>query len=75
MDADNQTDETRGQWIPISDAQAHAGGISRSTVQRLLRKGAIRGTRVGARTLVFRPSLDEYLMSREYDSDVTPVRD
>ena len=75
MDAQDKTEEVYGEWISISDAQAYAGGISRSTVQRLLRKKAIKGTRVGARTLVYRPSLDAYLLGNEYDSPVMPVRD
>ena len=75
MDAKNEAGEAYGEWLSIPDAQAYAGGISRSTLQRLLRKRAIRGARVGARTLIFRPSLDAFLMAREYDSDVTPVRE
>ena len=75
MDAEKYRDEVYGEWLCMDDAQRYAGGISRSTLQRLLRKKAVRGTRVGARTLVHRPSLDEYLLSRGYDSDVTPVRD
>lgn len=74
-DMENLRDGEYGQWISIPDAQAYAGGVSRSTVQRLLRKGAIRGTRIGARTLVYRPSLDEYLLGNGYDSTMTPVRD
>ena len=74
MDAKNEVGEAYGQWMSMQEAQQYCGGISRSTVQRLLRKGAIRGTRVGARTLVYRPSLDEYLLANEYGSDVTPVR-
>ncbi len=75
MDAENQTNEVNGQWMSIPEAQVYVGGVSRSTVQRLLRKKAIRGTRVGARTFVHRGSLDEYLLANEYDSSVTPVRD
>ena len=74
MDAENQINEANGQWMSIPDAQAYCGGVSRSTIQRLLRKKAIRGTRIGARTLVHRPSLDEYLLTNGYDSRVTPVR-
>ena len=72
---ENRRDEDYGQWMSIPDAQAYAGGVSRSTVQRLLRKELVRGTRVGARTLVHRRSLDAYLVSREYGSPVVPVRD
>lgn len=75
MDTENQRDEVYGEWLSMADAQRYAGGISRSTVQRLLRKKAIRGTRVGARTLVNRRSLDEYLLANGYGSPVTPVRD
>lgn len=74
MDADDKSGDAYGRWLSMQEAQSYAGGISRSTLQRLLRKKAVRGTRVGARTLVYRPSLDEYLLSREYDSGVTPVR-
>ena len=72
---ENRRDEVHGEWLCMDDAQRYAGGISRSTLQRLLRKKAVRGTRVGARTLVYRQSLDEYLMGHGYDSEVTPVRD
>lgn len=75
MDAENQRDEVYGQWLSIPDAQAYCGGVSRSTMQRLLRKKEVRGTRLGARTLVHRQSLDEYLLSREYDPRANPVRE
>ena len=75
MDAEKQTNEVNGQWMSIPEAQVYVGGVSRSTVQRLLRKKAIKGTRVGARTFVNRQSLDDYLLGNGYDSTVTPVRD
>lgn len=67
--------EAHGRWLSIGDARRYAGNISRSTLTRLLRKGAVRGARVGGRTLVSQGSLDAYLLEHDYDSEANSVRD
>lgn len=71
MEAHGQT----GDWLSTTEARRYAGNISRATLHRLLRKGAVRGARVGSRTLVSRSSLNAYLLEHDYASGAHSVRD
>lgn len=47
--------------VSIADTQARLGGVSRTTVYTLIGDGKLKRVKVGARAMITRESLDEYL--------------
>lgn len=51
------------QLVPIADAQIALGGISRTTLYRLVSDGALTRVNIGRRAFVTAESIDAYVES------------
>lgn len=49
------------QLLPIADAQSALGGISRTTVYRLVDEGALTRVNIGRRSFITGDSIDSYI--------------
>ncbi|AZZ82570.1 DNA-binding protein [Gordonia alkanivorans] len=49
------------QLVPIADAQSALGGISRSTLYKLIADGEVTRVNIGRRSFVTGDSIDQYI--------------
>jgi excisionase family DNA binding protein len=54
------------EWITYKEASEVAGGLSRTTLWKLISAGDIRAAKIGSRVLLCRGSLLTYLESQSY---------
>ena len=49
------------QLVPIADAQSALGGISRTTIYRLVEEGRLRRVNIGHRSFITGDSINQYI--------------
>lgn len=49
------------QLVPIADAQSALGGISRTTIYRLVAEGRLRRVNIGRRSFIVSDSINQYI--------------
>jgi excisionase family DNA binding protein len=57
---------TSREWITYKEASEVAGGLSRTTLWKLISTGDVRAAKIGSRVLICKESLLSYLESRSY---------
>lgn len=68
MESGQGTTPEWGEYLTYAAAERYAG-LSRSTLWRRLRRGEIRGVKVGASVRIVRASLDAYLAAHVWEPD------
>ncbi len=62
---------TTRTWIIYRQASEVAGGLSRTTLWKLIARGDVQAAKIGSRVLICKESLLSYLVSQSYTDIVT----